>query len=206
MAGSRGRSSPRRPTEKGNELANLFRIANGARSEPEPRRWFSEKSSVVDATLLEGIHLGIGVDQDAGGLVIAVSLEVFNSAGSCRIGVRTAIEVNAGESGAVEILGCEVRSQIRAMAKYRAVLHQAVAQKYALARHYIRMRKEDCAARVLYDFRNGRFIVISVVGEHAHNEEANEENDDRRLNPPAGDHESPSIDRRHVALLEDAGC
>jgi hypothetical protein len=74
------------------------------------------------------------------------------------------------------------------MAKYRAVLHQAVAQKYALARHDIRMCKEDCAARVLYDFRYGRFVTISVIGEHAHDEEADEENDDRRLNPPAGDH------------------
>ena len=111
MAGPRGGSGPRRPTEKGNQLANLFRIANGAWPEPEPRRWFSEESSVVGATLLEGIHLGIGVDEDAGGLVIAVSLEICNGAGSCRIGVRSLIEGNAGESGAVEILGREVRSR-----------------------------------------------------------------------------------------------
>jgi hypothetical protein len=50
------------------------------------------------------------------------------------------------------------------------------------------MCKEDCAARVLYDFRNGRLVTIRVIGEHAHDEEADEENDDRRLNPPAGDH------------------
>src|SRR6478752_167565 len=153
MAGPGGGSSPRRPTEKGNQLANLSRIANGAWSEPEPRRWFSEECSVVGARLLEGFHLGIGVDENTAGLVIEISLEIFNGAGSCRIGVRSLIEGNAGESCAVEILGREVGSQVGAMAKYRAVLHEAVAQKNALARHYLRMGEEDCAARVFYNFR-----------------------------------------------------
>src|SRR4029077_12309711 len=115
MAGPCGGGSPRRPTEKGNQLANFFRIANGAWSEPEPRRWLSEESSVVGVTLLEGIHLGIGVDENAAGLVIAVRLEIFNGAGSCGIRIRSVIVGHAGESGAVQILGRKVGSQVRAM-------------------------------------------------------------------------------------------
>ena len=197
VAGTCGGGGPCRPTEEGGELADLFGVVDDAGPKAEFGGGFTEERGVVGAILLESLYLGVGVDEDAAGLVVAIGLEVLDGLAARDVGVAAAVGFNARERGAMEILGGKVGAKIRAMSEDGAIFHQAVSQKDALPGHDVGARKEDGAGLAFHDFGNGRLIVIGVVGEYAHNEEADDEDDGRGLNPAVGDHQRPFFVELH---------
>jgi hypothetical protein len=70
-------------------------------------------------------------------MIIAIRLEVLYRSAARRVGAWAAIEIATRERRAMQVFRGEIWPEIRTMAKYRAILHQAVAQKHSLARHNI---------------------------------------------------------------------
>ena len=83
----------------------------------------------------------------------------------------------------MQVLRSEIRPEIRSMAEDRPILHQAVAQKDLLARDDIRAGEQRGSIRCLDDIRYGRFSAVGVVRKHAEDEEPENQDNYRRLNP-----------------------
>src|SRR5262249_11583958 len=137
---SRG-CGPRRPAEKCGQLANLFRIANGVRPQAVLSCRLPEESGIVVPAFVESGRLCIRIEQVSGGGVETIRLEVLYGPAARCIRVCAAVESDTRKRGAMQILRREIRPKIRAVAKYRAVLHQAVTHKYLLARHDVFARE-----------------------------------------------------------------
>ena len=184
-AGPRGRSRPRRPAEKCGQLADLLRISDGIGTKAELRGRIAEERCIVCAALLESMTLSIGVGQRSGCGVITICLEILDRPVSRRIGVRSAVEIDARKCGAMKIFSREIRSQISAMPEDRAVLHQAVAQEDLLSRQNIRAGKQNSPCWVLDRLGNGRLVRVGVIGEDSHDQETDQQDDSCSLKPAA---------------------
>ena len=201
MAGAGSGGRPGRPTEESGQLADLFRIPNGVRPQAEFRGRLAEERCIVRLALVESMYLRIRVNQRARGIVIPVGLEVLYCPASGCIGVRAAVELDARKRGAMQILCREIRSQIRAMAKDRAVLHQAIAQKNLLPCHNVLAGKQRRSICALDYVRYGRLVVIGVIGKHAQDEETENQHNGGCLHPTARNHQRILFTCIHMSPL-----
>src|ERR1035437_6274828 len=128
-------SCPRSPTEEGRKFTNLFGVANRIRAEAELRSWIAKERCIVGPALLKRPGLRISVSQRPSCFVISVRLKVLNRVGCRGIGVRFAIDADAGECSAMKVLRREIWPKISAVTKNRSVFHQPVSEKDSLAGH-----------------------------------------------------------------------
>src|SRR5262249_51173487 len=97
----------------------------------------SEEGSIVVSAFIESSYLCIRVHERAAGRVITIRLEILNRTTTRCVGIWSSIELYARECCAMQILRGEVRSEIRTVAKYGTVFHQAIPKEDLLACHYV---------------------------------------------------------------------
>ncbi len=90
------------------------------------------------------------------------------------------------ERPVMQVLGREVRPQISAMAPDRAIVHQAMLEKYLLARSDILAGEDDRARRIDDAGRNGRRVLIGLDGDQDQYGKAKQHGCARRYFPPMG--------------------
>src|SRR5579863_6524383 len=135
--------------------------------------------------------LGRRVGKLAAGGIVSVALEIRYRLLFCPVRLRTSIVVRHQKSSAMEIIRGEVRAQICAMAKNRAVLHQAVTQENFLAMNHVGARKDYAPGRVHNLSGDWRFVRVGSVGKETQNQEAQEKDNRDGLNPASSDEKFP---------------
>ncbi len=141
--------------------------------------------------LRERLGLRSGVGEGVGLLVVAIRLEVSDRLLAGPVGAALAVLALDRFRGAVEVVGRVVGPEVGAVAEDRAVLHQPVVEEDLLAAADVLAGEERLALGVDHALGDRRVGAVGPVGEQAEDEEAEQEDDDRGLDPGLRDQELP---------------
>src|SRR5579871_1713984 len=95
--------------------------------------------------------------------------------------------INRNKGSAMEIVGGEIRAQISAMAKNRAIFHESVAQKHFLTGDDIRSREENSSGWIDNARGDRRLVGVGSIGEHTEDQKTTNDHNHDRLNPAVRD-------------------
>jgi hypothetical protein len=147
----------------------------------------------VPLELGEGLGLRLGVRERLRLLVVPVRLKVGDRLFARPVRSLTAVLALHGLRGAVEVVGRVVGSQVRAVAEDRAVLHQAVVEEDPLSVADVLALEQRLPGRIDDAIGDRRVGAVGAIREQAEDEEADQEDDDRGLDPGPGDRQLPSL-------------
>ena len=85
----------------------------------------------------------------------------------------------------MQVIGGEVGPEVGAVTEDRAVLHEAVVQKDLLARADVVPGKEHPAAGIHHAVRDRRIRLVGQIGQQAEDEETDNDDQARDLQPGA---------------------
>src|SRR5215467_7848358 len=100
----------------------------------------------------------------------------------------------------MKVVGGKVRSKIRAVAKYRSVLHQAILQKDFLPCGNVLACEKKLPVRAHDSGGNRRFVGVSAVRKYPEDQEAEQSDNDNGLYPALGN-EQVAFFLNHNLLL-----
>src|SRR5215469_1887377 len=123
--------SPRGPTKEGCQLPDLLGVADGVRPEAELCCGISQEIGVVRLQLNKRVNIPLGERHLPEILVVSVGREVRNRLCSCLIGPLSVLP-KSDQCRPVQIIGSEIWTEICAMSKDGAILHEPVTQKHRL--------------------------------------------------------------------------
>ena len=112
--------------------------------------------------------------------------------GRVRVAMELVIRLRR-ERGATESVGREIRSEIGAVAKNGAVLHEPITQKEPLPFAKIRLREDDPTVFCDDTPRNRRLRRVGSVGKESEAEESRQKNEQGALDPGLCDEELGSM-------------
>ena len=184
-----GRGGPGRPAEEGGQLVGLLGVVDRVRAQSLVGGRIGEVVAVVSFELGEGTRLGPGVRRACPPGVVAVRLEVGDRLLARAVGARAAVLAFNRERRPMKVVGGVVGAQVGAVAEDRPVLHQAVVEKDALPVADVVAGEDRLPGGVDDAIGDRRVGAVGAVCQQAEDEEPEQEDDDRRLNPDLGDQE-----------------
>ncbi len=193
MSWPAGGGSPGRPAEEGGQLVGLLRVVDRIRPQPLLGRRIGEVVAVVSLELGEGVGLRPGVLERVRLGVVAVRLEVGDRLLACPVGARAAVLALDRERRPMEVVGGVVGAEVGAVAEDRAVLHQAVVEEDPLPVADLVAGEHRLPGRVDDAIGDRRVGAVGPVRQQAEDEEPEQEDDDRGLNPDLRDQESAPL-------------
>jgi hypothetical protein len=182
----RGRR-PRRPSEVGRELADVFAVVDRPPAQAVLAALRREEAAVVRPQLPEGARLGRAVGERMGALVVAVRPELVDRLLPRLVGRGTPGRVADDQRGAMQVVRGVVGPQIRAVTEDRPVFHEAVLEEDLLPGADVRAGEERLPAGRDDAVRDGWLRLVRPVREQPENEEAEEEDEHDSLEPPLRD-------------------
>ena len=187
VAGPAGRGSPGRPAEEGGQLVGLLGVIDRIRPQPLLRRRIGEVVEVVSIELGESAGLCARVLERVGFGVVAVRLKVRDRLLARPIGARAGVLVLDGERRPMEVVGGVVGAEVGAVPEDRPVLHQAVVEEDALPVADLVAGEHRLPGRVHDAIGDRRVGAVGPIRQQAEDEEPEQDDDDRGLNPGLGD-------------------
>ena len=188
-----GRRRPCRPGEERGQLVRLRRVVDRIGAQALLGRRVGEVVGVVALELRECLGLRLGVGERVGLLVVAVRLEVGDRLLARPIGSGAAVLALDGFRRAVEVVGGAVGPEVGAVAEDRAVLHQPVVEEDLLAPADVLAGEERLPLGVDDPVGDRGVGAVGPVGEQPEDEEADQEDDDRGLDPALRDQELTAL-------------
>ncbi|MCL5096550.1 MAG: hypothetical protein M1608_03255 [Candidatus Omnitrophica bacterium] len=124
-------------------------------------------------------------DEQAGWRIVAVGLELLPDTGTNRRGRFLAPSIKLAHSihRLPKILSGKVRTEIGAVAKNGAILHQTVFLEYVLAFQDVSIGKHRLPLLIDNPLRDGWFLVVKSKGQVAQNGKPDDERQNSNLEP-----------------------
>ena len=177
--------------EERGEVVQLVGVAHDAGAQAGVRAWLRERRAQVRLHVLERTGLRAADGELAGRRFVAVGPEVGVGARPA-LGLGLPVLPRDEHRRAPQIIGGVVGAEIAAVPEDRAVLHETILEEELLALEDVLPRVQQAPIGEDHALRDRGMVGVGLVGEHAQDREAGQEDDDRGLEPAARDeHCSP---------------
>ena len=158
-----------------------------------PRVRSGEETAVVANHRPERLRLRLGERERARLLVVPVRAEVLDRPAPGRVRLRSTVGPLDQIRGPAQVVGGEVGAQVGPVAERRPVLHQAVVQEHLLTLGDVLSGVENPALPVDDALGHRRLLRVGAVGEQPEDEEPDQSDQDRGLDPALRDQQLSSL-------------